>query len=281
LDLITNTFDTQLPHDRLVEQQAENPPLVLLHGWGLNSGVWQATINYFQNTRQVITIDLPGYGVNREVLPQPYDLLTMAQQVLAVLPQQSIVLGWSLGGLVAQQIAQLAPTRIRALILLATNAKFCASDDWPGIKADVLSAFQGQLASNINATLSRFLAIQAMGSETAKQDIKAIKEQIDQYPQPHPIALTAGLQILLKSDLRQSFSELTMPVHVLLGRLDSLVPVAVKHQLINLRASLDVEVFQHSSHAPFISEFVAFTSILQKILIQHSCHRSLTGLPNG
>jgi pimeloyl-[acyl-carrier protein] methyl ester esterase len=259
-----------MPHSSFVENPAKNPPLVLLHGWGLNSGVWQATIKHFQDTQEIITIDLPGYGLNREILPKPYTLLTMAQHVLDVLPEQSIILGWSLGGLVAQQIAQLAPRRVQALILLASSAKFCASDEWPGIKANVLSAFQDQLASNINATLSRFLAIQAMGSETAKQDIKAIKGQIDQYPQPHPLALAAGLQILLESDLRHAFSELNMPVHLLLGRLDSLVPVAVKHQLTSLHSSLDVEVFQHSSHAPFISEFALFTHVLQNILVQHS-----------
>lgn len=238
------------------------PHLVLLHGWGLNSGVWQPLIEKIQSVFTVTTIDLPGFGLNHNAMPALYDLPTVAQLVAQHIPAQSIVLGWSLGGLVAQQIALSAPEKINQLILVATSPKFTEDADWPGINRKVLANFKTQLDSDLSNTISRFLAIQAMGSPTAKQDVKAIKLQVDAYPQANPVALSAGLNILEQSDFRTQLSQFNCPIHFLLGRLDSLVPIKIVEAMQNLNANLDFTVFAHSSHAPFMSEAERFAAYL-------------------
>ena len=252
LNLVSNTY-------------GQGPNLVLLHGWGLNSGVWQPSIEHLQSSFTVTTIDLPGFGLNHQQLPENYTLVEVAKAISKIIPDSSIVLGWSLGGLVAQQMALLAAQKVSALILVASSPRFIATDNWPGMQATVLSNFNIQLKLNLSATVSRFLAIQAMGSPTAKQDIKTIKQHIDSYPTADPVALSAGLQLLEQSDLRADLAKIQCPMHVILGKLDSLVPVKLQEYLPDLQQDVDIRIFDKSSHAPFISEPERFNEVLVKL----------------
>lgn len=240
----------------------QGPHLVLLHGWGLNSGVWQSTINDFAQHFTVTTIDLPGFGLNHANIPEHYSLFNVAELIAAAMPDKAILLGWSLGGLIAQHIALSLPSKVQELILLATSPCFIADSQWPGIKIQVLDNFKHQLLENLSTTISRFLAIQAMGSPSAKHDIKQIKLHVDSYPAANPLALTAGLDLLATCDFREELSKLLMPCHFLLGRLDSLVPVNIQQHLLQLNPAINMTVFERSSHAPFISEQQCFVEWL-------------------
>ncbi|AEE25111.1 bioH protein [Glaciecola sp. 4H-3-7+YE-5] len=230
------------------------PSLVLLHGWGVNSGVWQPIAAQLEQHFSVTYVDLPGFGENFQALPEPYNLANLAASVANFLPENSVLAGWSLGGLVAQQIALHEPTKVQRLVLIATSPKFQKSHDWPGIEPTILQAFSQQLVKNLSKTIERFLAIQAMGSDSAKADIKKIKSSIEASPQADIAALTAGLTILEQADLRAELASLSMPVHWMLGRLDSLVPAKLNEYVQqHLPPNHSVTVFPHASHAPFIS----------------------------
>lgn len=238
----------------------QGPNLVLLHGWGLNSGVWQPLVEKLQASFTVTTIDLPGFGLNYKHCPVSYSLADISHIIAQHIPAQSTVLGWSLGGLVAQQLAILAADKVKHLLVVASSPRFIEAENWPGIKKQVLDIFKQQLEANLSATLSRFLAIQAMGSPTAKQDIKLIKQYVDVYPQANPLALAAGLDILQHSDLSHELHKITCPIDFCLGRLDSLVPLKIRDSVDKLNVKIQVSVFEHSSHAPFISEAERFTT---------------------
>ncbi|STV85945.1 putative pimeloyl-BioC--CoA transferase BioH [Klebsiella michiganensis] len=101
-------------------------------------------------------VDLPGYG--RSGGFGAMSLEEMAQRVLENAPERAIWLGWSLGGLVASQVALSHPDRVQALVTVASSPCFSAHDSWPGIKPDVLSGFQQQLSEDFQRTVERFLA---------------------------------------------------------------------------------------------------------------------------
>jgi pimeloyl-[acyl-carrier protein] methyl ester esterase len=241
--------------------------LVFLHGWGVNSGVWQPLINILKNQFCVTTIDLPGYGCNHRQLPAPYNLENIAQSVAEHLPSNCILIGWSLGGLVAQQIASYYPEKLKQLVLICSSPKFSKSTDWPGIETKVLDFFTQQLSLDFTKTLQRFLAIQAMGSVNAKQDTNTIKQAVQQFPPPSPIALSAGLDMLQNIDLREQFKTLLIPCHMFLGRLDTLVPDKLAPQMQYLNSKVTLEVISDASHAPFISDTEFYAKRLIKVLI--------------
>jgi pimeloyl-[acyl-carrier protein] methyl ester esterase len=233
---------------------AENtkPTLVLIHGWGLNHAIWQPVTDALAAEYQVLALDLPGYGL-ATLFPEPYSLEAITDQLALLIPPQSFVLGWSLGGLVATQLALRYPEKVRSLALVASSPCFLQQQDWPGMNAQVMQQFAGSLSANLALTVERFLAIQAMGSTTARQDIKQLKQAVLSLPMPPAKVLAAGLEILANTDLRPQLSKLSMPLFGCFGRLDSLVPVAVTTKLADIAPGAQISVLAKASHAPFIS----------------------------
>lgn len=225
--------------------------LVLLHGWGLNAQVWEGITAELSSQFTLHLVDLPGYGRSHGF--GALSLRQMADIVLAQAPQNAIWLGWSLGGLVASQIALLAPERVNALVTVASSPCFSARDDWAGIKPDVLAGFQRQLSEDFQRTVERFLALQTLGTETARQDARLLKNAVLSVEMPSVEVLNGGLEILKTVDLREELSALKMPFLRLYGRLDGLVPRKIVPVLDELWPTSQSIIFPKAAHAPFIS----------------------------
>ncbi|MBZ9613694.1 pimeloyl-ACP methyl ester esterase BioH [Rheinheimera maricola] len=231
--------------------RSDKPTLVLLHGWGVNQGVWQSITAHLDDSVVVITTDLPGFG-NSRTYPQPYQLDAVVEQLAAQIPSNSYVCGWSLGGLLAIALAHRYPDKVQQLGLVASSPCFMAQPAWPGMAVAVLQQFSKALSENLPLTIERFLAIQAMGSSSARNDIKLLKQAILAYPMPEAAAIDGALQ-LLQCDLRVEFAALRQPVAGFYGRLDSLIPVAVVELLQKLQPQARFTLAAKASHAPFIS----------------------------
>jgi len=235
---------------------------VLIHGWGLNGLVWQQLLPELEQHFEVHVVDLPGFGLSQHI-NATVQLQGWVDSVIAVIGKPAIWLGWSLGGLVATQAALSYPKQVTQLITVASSPKFALADQWPGIKADVLSLFQQQLQQDFTKTLERFLAIQAMGSESAKQDINDLKKILKSRPLPCALALKIGLDLLDNVDLRDSLVDIEVPFLRIYGRLDSLVPQR-SIKLVDVLAPQSQGVtLSQASHAPFISHKTEF---LQHVL---------------
>lgn len=225
--------------------------LVLLHGWGLNAEVWQSIVPRLSAHFRLHLVDLPGYGRSQPF--PPLSLAQMAQQIAPQLPAQAIVLGWSLGGLVASQLALTLPDRITALISVASSPCFAAGDGWPGIKPDTLLRFQQDLSTDFQRTVERFLALQTLGTSSARQDARQLKEVVLSQPVPEVAVLDAGLAILRDVDLRPALADLRQPHLRLYGALDGLVPRAIAPLLDEAWPQSRSQVIEKAAHAPFIS----------------------------
>lgn len=246
------------------QTEGEGSDLVLIHGWGMNGAVWQPVVEKLSSQYRVHTVDLSGYGYSAELGSADFD--EMVAQVLAQAPEKSAWLGWSLGGLIATQAALTAPDRVSQLITVASSPRFAAEKGWRGIKPAVLTQFTEQLKEDFTLTVERFMALQAMGSPNAKQDIKQVKRAVLSRPAPNPSALATGLTILADIDLRESLSQLTMPVCRMYGRLDGLVPIKVAHDMDAFIPHSTKVVFEQASHAPFISHSDEFITELHRFL---------------
>lgn len=240
-----------------------NCHLVLLHGWGLNANVWDCITPQLASHFTLHLVDLPGYGRSRDF--GAMSLGKMAQLVLDKAPDRAIWLGWSLGGLVASQAALTHPERVQALVTVASSPCFSAHEHWPGIKPEVLSGFQQQLNDDFQRTVERFLALQTMGTESARQDARALKSTVLSLPMPSPEVLNGGLEILKTADLRQPLSDLGMPFLRMYGRLDGLVPRKIIPLLDALWGNSRSIVFDKAAHAPFISHPQAFCAPLVEL----------------
>ena len=234
--------------------------LVLLHGWGLNAQVWDCITPELGAHFTLHLVDLPGYGRSGEW--GAMTLEAMAEKVLENAPERAIWLGWSLGGLVASQIALSRPDRVKALVTVASSPCFSARDAWPGIKPEVLAGFQQQLSDDFQRTVERFLALQTMGTETARQDARTLKQTVLSLPMPEVEVLNGGLELLKTVDLREPLAALTVPHLRIYGYLDGIVPRKVVPLLDSLWPDSESQIVAKAAHAPFISHPTEFCSAL-------------------
>ena len=245
-----------------ITTRGEGIPLVFIHGWGFNSAIWQPLVSRLENSYQVITVDLPGFGENADKVPVNYDLETIAREVQVAVNQPAVYLGWSLGGLVASEIALNAPQKVLGVVTIASSPCFIEKQGWPGIKPQLLTGFHQQLAQDIGKTINSFLKIQAMGSPHLRQDLKEIHRLIMLYPFPARKVLDDSLSLLETSDYRQRLGNIACPFLRLYGRNDVLVPKSIYNLMNDLVPDSKVLVFEGASHAPFISHPDEFVSQL-------------------
>jgi pimeloyl-[acyl-carrier protein] methyl ester esterase len=238
------------------ETVGSGPALVLLHGWGLHAGVWASVIDRLAQEHTLTLIDLPGHGRSRDAVMTGAD--SVVEQLLEVAPSNAVWAGWSLGGMLALQLAATAPDRVKGLIMVAALPSFVERNDWPfGMPREVFAGFAGQLETDFDATLLRFLSLQTRGVENARELLRQLREELGRYGAPEPRTLHAGLLILGDSDLRTELRDLSVPVQMIMGERDTLVDWQGTRQL-QTHSALAVEVIPGAGHAPFLSHADSF-----------------------
>ncbi|PKM21389.1 MAG: pimeloyl-[acyl-carrier protein] methyl ester esterase [Gammaproteobacteria bacterium HGW-Gammaproteobacteria-14] len=220
--------------------------LVLLHGWGLHSIVWDDVMPDLLQHFRVTVIDLPGMGQS----PMPageYDLAYLVDQVGAILPSRCHLLGWSLGGLIAMQLAATRPAQVISLTTVATTPRFVEAEGWPGVSSQLFERFQEVFDEDAEGTLIRFLALNCKDASTVKDDVRKLKEILYFCGLPAPRALRGGLHVLRDTDLRATLATLAQPVLMLFGGNDNIVPAAVMATLPPWPAPLRLSIAEQTS----------------------------------
>ncbi len=241
-------------------------PITLLHGWGFNGAIWEETARALANNARVTCIDLPGHGQS----PMPtgdYTIEVLADLIAETLPQQGNVLGWSLGGMIAMQIALRHPEKIKRLILVGSVARFVCDNDWRyAISPDILHAFSESLNDDLQQTLQRFLALQIQSSDDSRSTLRKLRELMNSNDAPQPAALQGGLQILQNIDLRQQLSQLRQPTLMIFGKRDTLTRPQTAQQMLPLLPNAQLEIINGAGHAPFLSHGEQFTTLIEKFI---------------
>ncbi|MBZ2189318.1 pimeloyl-ACP methyl ester esterase BioH [Alcanivorax sp. JB21] len=233
--------------------QSEKRDLVLLHGWGLHSIVWDDVMPGLLAHFRVTVIDLPGMG--QSPLPNDdYTLDFLVEQMAAVMPDKAHVLGWSLGGMVGIALAARYPQRVQSLITVGTSPRFTTADGWPAAMAPaILDKFTEVFDEDEAGTLIRFLALNCKGSATQRDDTRRLKEILYFCGLPAGRALRGGLAILRDVDLRDALASLKQPLLMLFGENDNLVPAAVIPDIQHLHPEMDWALLADMAHVPFVS----------------------------
>lgn len=249
-----------------IEVSGRGPDLVLMHGWSMNRRVWQLLKPYIENDFTLHCVDLPGHGVSdwQAGAMDSHNLLpALAQQ----LPQSAIWLGWSLAGQFALQFADAYPEKVQQLIMLAATPKFVADDDWqPAMPVDTIKAFSEALDQDPAKLMQSFLMLMARGAQFSQNTIQILQEDVMQAHAPHPDALRDGLNCLERFDGRQMLADIDVPVCMLLGERDNLIPAELEAALMILKPDINCQVLQGAGHAPFISHPAQSAAMIKSMI---------------
>jgi pimeloyl-[acyl-carrier protein] methyl ester esterase len=231
---------------------ADAPPVVLLHGWGMNLRVFDAVRAALAAEHRVTAVDLPGHGRSA------WNSQTTAQDWLAdlavLLPRGATLLGWSLGGQLALQLASQPALAVKRLVLVATSPRFVQAQGWPhGLAAATLRAFAALLERDPERTVADFLDLQVRGSADADAVRATLQQTLLQHGAAQPQALRAGLALLEHNDLRELARSVDLPALLVAGQYDRVTPPQAVAALAQLMPQAQLLQIARAGHAPFLS----------------------------
>lgn len=248
--------------------EGSGPDLVMLHGWGLNAGIWDGVAASLSGSYRLHRLDLPGHG-HSEWSPQCATLDDLTRAVAPYVPRHATVLGWSLGGMVALRLASLAPERIASLVLISTTPRFVTAPDWKtAMTPQVLANFGARLRDDYRATIQEFLALQVRGDERELSSLRELRHKLVSGGLPDQHALEAGLGVLAAADLRTSLGKVGVRSLVVAGEYDRVTPPGAGRFLAEQIPGATLHVVKRAGHAPFISHTDEFLAVLHAFLAE-------------
>jgi pimeloyl-[acyl-carrier protein] methyl ester esterase len=255
-----------------VESSGEGAPLVMVHGWGLNLRVFDTLAPAIGRGRSVVRVDLPGHGRSswdgRAATLAGHAMLVRDAVTRHGAPSTPwTVLGWSLGGQIALEIAAATPELVERLVLIATTPRYTARHDWPhAMPATVLAGFEARLESDWRRTVNEFLELQVRGSAGGERVLRELQDALPAHGEPDPRALAAGLSSLAQSDLRERLDRIRQPALVLAGQYDRITPPEASRELAERLPNGRYVEFRRAGHAPFLSHPEELVSAVREFL---------------
>jgi pimeloyl-ACP methyl ester carboxylesterase len=239
------------------ENQGHGPAVVLVQGLGLSSRFWFDIPGRLAEHYRVIALD--NRGVGRSDRPHgPYSMGAMAEDVVAVLDhakvERAVVVGISLGGMIAQHVAIRYPGRVRGLVLIATT---------PGLPYGTLPSFE-VLAALVSLPFAR------PGSATVfarlllpDKHLPRARELLSQWPAAlsqdpvSPRTFLSQLTAAATHSTGRRLREIGCPTVVVAGAEDVLIPPHNSKVLARRIPHAVLEIIPDVGHAvPLLDEEV-------------------------
>jgi len=252
-----------------VEVNGNGPDLVLLHGWGLNVRVWDGLVVELRNRFRLIAVDLPGHGKSAWAPGRntPAEQAWLLHSTLAPISKSYSLLGWSLGGQIALDLAAAMPAQIDRLVLVATTPRFTAAPDWPyGMKLEAITKMATELREDYQRTVRDFLDLQVRGSMDGPSVVEQLRHALSVHGEAAPEALAAGLNTLATSDLRSTLPHVRTPTLVIAGQNDRITAPAASRVLATTLPDARYVEMRRAAHAPFLSHRKEFIAVLEQFL---------------
>lgn len=230
-------------------------PVVFVNSLGTDLRMWEAVIAALPRDWACLRMDKRGHGLSDTAAPG-YGIPDLAEDVLAAMDHagiaRAVIVGCSVGGLIAQHIALMAPQRVIGLGLSNTAPMLGPADGWhtriDGIRQngmvamarDVLPRWFGpQMLAHPNAALWRTLL--------ARTDT-------DGY--------IATCQAIAGTDISARLPEITQPARVFGGQHDLATPPRVVTALADALPNADLVMFEEAGHLPAIEAPQGFADAL-------------------
>jgi pimeloyl-[acyl-carrier protein] methyl ester esterase len=213
--------------------------LILLPGWAFGPAALQPLCEALSDLA-------PDIEVLIEPLPELADAGAWLDELDRRLPHDSWLAGWSLGGMLASQLAARRLDTCRGLISIASNPCFRARPQWPeGMAPDIFDAFHEAFRLDPEETLKRFRSLCSRGAYDPRTLARQL--QVSHVELPASV-LEAGLQMLAELDGRAALHGYFGPqLHLFAGN-DALVPASACAALQRWMPGILAELVPGASH---------------------------------
>jgi 3-oxoadipate enol-lactonase len=258
----------QAPNDFTLAYQdsCSGPTLLLIHGFPLNSSLWEAQIEDLSDTARVLAPDLRGYGLS-EATPAPYSMEMMADDAMGLLDslgvhEPVIVCGHSMGGYIAFEFYRRFHNWVSGLILVATRA---GADDEKG------RAGRDEMIANVRARgiepVATAMLPKLFAPDTHERNellVAFVREMIESSS---PEGIVGALEAMKdRPDSTPILPDIDVPVLIIHGEADQLIPVAEAEAMRDAIPGAELIVLPGAGHLPNLEQADAFNEAIWDFL---------------
>jgi 3-oxoadipate enol-lactonase len=246
-------------------------PVVLIHGLGSSQADWARQVECLRTRFRVVTLDLRGHG-RSSLSREPFEMRDLADDVGAVINHLSLgkchIVGLSLGGMVAFQVAVDAPELVRSLVVVNSGPEVVART----------AAQRWALGSR--KFMAKWIPFGALGKTIARRlfphEWQAVERLafVEQFVKNDRASYRAAFDAIVGWSVLGRIGDIRVPTLVVTGDRDY-TPVEIKHRYAARMPNATVAVIEDSGHATPIDQPDVFNAVLGTFLdgLEAECHR--------
>ena len=236
-------------------------PLVFINSLGSDLRIWDGLIANFTERFALVRYDQRGHGLS-DCPPGPYTLHDHTDDLAGLLAQlqapPAILIGVSVGGLIALDFAHQYPERVRALVLCDTGAKIGTAAYWAERSTAVR---QGGLAPLAPMILARWFS--STFAATAPAAYRGYANMLTRTPIE---GYAATCDALRDADLRDVVQRINIPALVLCGEEDLATPPSLGRELAAALPNAHFALIPKAGHLPSLEQPQAVAVAIQHFL---------------
>lgn len=236
------------------------PTLVFVNSLGTDLRMWDGVTDRLPH-RTALRFDLRGHGES-DLPAGPWTVEDLAQDVLALMDHhgtdRAVIVGCSVGGMVAQAAALAAPDRVAGLVLSNTAARIGTPDTW---SARIAAVRAGGLPAIADAVIDRWFA-------PAFRDEPAARLWRDRLLSVPPAGYAGTCDALSRADLRARVPAIACPALFIAGGHDLATPPALVAETAALIPGARLATLAGSGHLPAIDAPAAVADLIDRFITE-------------
>jgi pimeloyl-[acyl-carrier protein] methyl ester esterase len=234
----------------------------------MSSAVWKYQFNGLYASHRLIAPDLRGHGRSRNAIGNinfsgfASDLVDL---IKALDLAKVVLVGWSMGALVALQACSEISDRLAGLVLVSATPRFTASDDFLyGLADNEARGMRLKVQRNSQRALEGFYSrLFAPGELESCANAAEITQLLAAIDSPETDAILAALDALVAADMRQLLPFIALPTLIMHGGQDRIcLPEAAAYLLEHISGSEKL-LIPECCHAPFLTSSEIFNAHLK------------------